>query len=176
MKSVVTKLLLIAFCSLLPAAGHAASGPGAITALNCTFQDGTALKLPVYAYTVDTTVGGSRFFTVYTDSTRFNELTYFEYFLTSGFSACSFTGNPTTYYLTSVIEDVTIADAGTSITVNSTNGSVTGTSKSYTGVTFSYQVIQIGTITSQVSKPMTPEEKAKALADFKARGLALPRN
>lgn len=172
MKYAVRALLLFALCVTAPAIGHAAAAkPETVTLLTCTFMDSTVLKVPVYAYNVGTTPGSSRFFTVYTDAKEFNAWAYYEYFAPSGFRSCVLASVPDTYYVTSIIEDVTLTNGGTGVALDAKDTAISGPKREYVGVTFSYQVFQIGSFTSPSAPAVTAEEKAAALRAYKAQAL-----
>ena len=139
----------------------------AISTLTCTQDDGPSLTLPVYAYTFSANTTITRFFTVYTDISRLNSLLIDLYFV-STYTNCSLSGDSGLLLSVITMEDV---DAS-----GSAAGVQTANAQAYTSVTFSGTFLSVSDSARKAAfKPQTEAEKAKALADFKTRGLALPK-
>jgi hypothetical protein len=144
-----------------------------VDVLSCSPNTGgSALKVNVFAYDIDTGTGSPRYFSVYLTSSDFNALLSEEYF-GRGYETCTFAG------LSVQLGGVTVVDvsnAGVGVDVDAGVLTEDGISQRYTEVILSYKLLAIDGSKTPTVAPASEEEQAKALAAFKARGLALPRH
>ncbi len=166
----------LALCAIGVCAGNfalAAEKPANIDVMTCTRSDGSSFKDSVYAYSLDTGSSNPRYFSVYLASTKFDAWAVEEYF-GAGFTSCTMTGLGN-----SIIFNVKVLDVGTSgvgVDVDAGSLSEDAINQRYTLVTMSYTTLEIGSSTTPELPVRSQADQAKALAAFKARGLALPRH
>jgi hypothetical protein len=170
-----SKGLLLSVFGLLAGQQATAGSPAPVDSLTCTRSDGSTLKHYVYAYTLDMPKAGSAdfyFFTAYFSSSLLS--TYLEEeFFESGFSSCAFEKVTGALLRVVTIVDVDAAGLGANVGALAVQGD--SVSQTYTEVTFAATTLKVDDNTVPTAAPSSPEEQAKALAAFKAKGLAIPK-
>jgi hypothetical protein len=168
-----SKGLLLSVFGLLAAQHASAGSPATVDTLTCIRNsDGSTLKHNVYAYTLGTGKTGPRYFTVYFANNLLFTYTYEEVF-GSGFSRCAFGKLTEATMDTVTVVDVNAAGLGANVGALGVQGD--SSSQGYTEVTFEYSFLSISGTGMPATPPGSPEEQAKALAAFKAKGLAIPK-
>ena len=172
----VSAMLLATVGSIAGQSADAAA-PSAIDTLTCTRSDGTTLKHNVYAFTLNSGKSTTRYFTIYFLDTLLGTYTSEEIF-GAGFSYCQLGRYPEDYFDNVTVLDVNTSGIGANVGIGSELGGgssgIDTLKQAYTEVTFQYTFLVFGT-QAITGLSTTPEEQAKALAAFKAKGLALPK-